>query len=294
MARIDVNEAARRSRSPRHGQETTATTASPGRPPRLIGLVRVSTGKQEESGTGTRCPAQRHRAIPCERRRRPAPHLYRGRERGPTTTSTAGRNWDPAVADANLSATRLVIAQDRSDGPVNGRDGVSQITSGKQFIACDNPHANELTIDILVAVAADRPRKISVKDPGRRRPPTRPAGTVCQAVPGDVSGRGARGTSVGSDRRPPGCLATPCRNLTEAKPRSTGYRRSRGQGQEPGETRDAYNHLLPMMGQLRKDGRSNPEAIADRLNELDQRDGRRMRQWSRGQVRRVLARLKPA
>ena len=30
-----------------------------------------------------------------------------------------------------------------------------------EFVACDNPHANELTIDILVAVAADEGRRIS-------------------------------------------------------------------------------------------------------------------------------------
>src|SRR5262249_57245518 len=30
-----------------------------------------------------------------------------------------------------------------------------------KFVACDNPHANELTIDILVAVAANEARMIS-------------------------------------------------------------------------------------------------------------------------------------
>ena len=34
---------------------------------------------------------------------------------------------------------------------------------GVQFVACDNPHANELTIDILVAVAADEGRRISLR-----------------------------------------------------------------------------------------------------------------------------------
>lgn len=33
--------------------------------------------------------------------------------------------------------------------------------SGVRFIACDNPHANELTIDILAAVAEDEVRRIA-------------------------------------------------------------------------------------------------------------------------------------
>ena len=32
-----------------------------------------------------------------------------------------------------------------------------------RFVACDNPHANELTIDILVAVAANEARMISTR-----------------------------------------------------------------------------------------------------------------------------------
>jgi DNA invertase Pin-like site-specific DNA recombinase len=34
-------------------------------------------------------------------------------------------------------------------------------TNAVQFVACDNPHANELTIDILAAVAANEVREIS-------------------------------------------------------------------------------------------------------------------------------------
>ena len=33
--------------------------------------------------------------------------------------------------------------------------------SGVEFIACDNPHANRLTIHILAAVAEDEARRIS-------------------------------------------------------------------------------------------------------------------------------------
>src|SRR5690606_12533762 len=33
-----------------------------------------------------------------------------------------------------------------------------------RFVACDNPFANELTIDILVAVAADEGRRISLRN----------------------------------------------------------------------------------------------------------------------------------
>ena len=36
-------------------------------------------------------------------------------------------------------------------------------TSGVRFVACDYPHANELTVDILAAVAEDEVRRISAR-----------------------------------------------------------------------------------------------------------------------------------
>src|SRR6185312_16914413 len=65
-----------------------------------------------------------------------------------------------AVAHARRSGATLVIA--KIDRLVRSTViGAYLKQSGVRFIACDNPHANELTIDILVAVAADEGRRIS-------------------------------------------------------------------------------------------------------------------------------------
>ena len=67
-----------------------------------------------------------------------------------------------AVAHARRSGATLVIA--KIDRLVRSTVIGSYLkTSGVKFIACDNPYANELTIDILVAVAADEARRISTR-----------------------------------------------------------------------------------------------------------------------------------
>src|SRR5262245_37633295 len=65
-----------------------------------------------------------------------------------------------AVVDAGLGGARLVIA--KIDRMVRSIPVMAYLKQGRvQFVACDNPRANELTIDILVAVAADDGRRIS-------------------------------------------------------------------------------------------------------------------------------------
>ena len=52
--------------------------------------------------------------------------------------------------------TTLVIA--KLDRLVRSTVAMAELRkSHVKFVACDNPYANELTIDILVAVAANRP-----------------------------------------------------------------------------------------------------------------------------------------
>ena len=65
-----------------------------------------------------------------------------------------------AAAHANYARARLVIA--KIDRLVRSIPVMAYLKQQRvQFVACDNPHANELTIDILVAVAADEGRRIS-------------------------------------------------------------------------------------------------------------------------------------
>ena len=65
-----------------------------------------------------------------------------------------------AAAHASYARARLVIA--KIDRLVRSIPVMAYLKQQRvEFVACDNPHANELTIDILVAVAADEGRRIS-------------------------------------------------------------------------------------------------------------------------------------
>ena len=65
-----------------------------------------------------------------------------------------------AVAHAKRAKARLVIAKlDRLARNVAFVSALME--SGVDFVACDNPHANRLTIHILAAVAEDEARRIS-------------------------------------------------------------------------------------------------------------------------------------
>jgi DNA invertase Pin-like site-specific DNA recombinase len=65
-----------------------------------------------------------------------------------------------ALAHAKRSKATLVIAKlDRLSRNVHFLSGLME--SGVEFIACDNHHANKLTIHILAAVAEDEAKRIS-------------------------------------------------------------------------------------------------------------------------------------
>ena len=65
-----------------------------------------------------------------------------------------------SLAHAKRSRATLVIAKlDRLSRNVHFLSGLME--SGVDFIACDNPHANKLTIHILAAVAEDEAKRIS-------------------------------------------------------------------------------------------------------------------------------------
>ncbi|MGE0755710.1 MAG: recombinase family protein [Pirellulaceae bacterium] len=67
-----------------------------------------------------------------------------------------------AISHAKCSGATLVIAKlDRLTRNVHFVSGIME--SGVDFVACDNPHANRLTIHILAAVAEDEAVRISVR-----------------------------------------------------------------------------------------------------------------------------------
>lgn len=160
-----------------------------------------------------------------------------------------------AIAHANRSGATLIIAKlDRLARNVHFLSGLME--SGVDFIACDNPHANRLTIHILAAVAEDEAQRISER--------TKTAMAAYKARGGTL------GTLV---------------NLTAAG-RSKGQPRGTARVKEL--ARAAYADLIPLMRGNRSRGASL-RGIAKTLND----QGHTLRgggPWTAIQVKRVLDR----
>ncbi len=166
-----------------------------------------------------------------------------------------------AIAHAKRSRATLVVA--KLDRLLRSTVVLSLLkTRGVKFVACDNPHANELTIDILAAVAANEVRNIS----------SRTADALRELK--------AAGVALGSHR--PEC-ATNLSVDAAQHGRELGARRVREIANE------AYADIAPMMLSLRAQG-STLAAIAATLNQ-EGHTTRREREWTPSQVSRVLARF---
>jgi DNA invertase Pin-like site-specific DNA recombinase len=249
----------------------------------LIGLVRVSTGKQEESGLGLdaqRAAIDGYRAMVGGTLLR----TYTEVESGMHDDIRGRPQLRAAAADARRSRARLVIA--KLDRLVRSTSVMAYLKRSKvQFIACDNPHANELTIDILVAVAADEGRRISqrTRDALRAyRDGRRVSRRIREMYPDGVPPEVVEATAgkLGAD-------LPQCRNLSpEAQARGTAAaaeKRSK-------EAAEAYEDLVENMTRWRVEEGESFGAIARRLND----EGHRTREqcpWNRGQVKRVLNRV---
>jgi DNA invertase Pin-like site-specific DNA recombinase len=123
---------------------------------RLVAYYRVSTAKQGASGLGLE---GQEAAVASYAKSNNSVLL-----RSYTEVETGKRSDRPelarALADCKLSRATLVIAKlDRLSRNVHFLSGLME--SGVDFIACDNPHANRLTLHILAAVAEDEARRIS-------------------------------------------------------------------------------------------------------------------------------------
>jgi DNA invertase Pin-like site-specific DNA recombinase len=251
------------------------------KPKPLVGLIRVSTNTQGESGLGLEAQTT---DIETYRRGCQGALLktYREIESGMHADIDSRPQLKAAVAHAKRAGATLVIA--KIDRLVRSTAVMEFIKASKvKFAACDNPYANELTIDILVAVAANEGRQISqrtkdalkaYKEGGRISKRTKllyPNG-----VPADVveATAGKLGGSLPQ-----------CRTLTEAT-RARGIARSLAKRMALAITE--YADVLPLMRELRTEGLSL-HAIAERLN-ADGQSTRRQKSWSATQVKRVLDR----
>src|SRR5262245_35469637 len=221
----------------------------------VIGYLRVSTKGQGESGLGIEAQRATVQAY--------------ARQSGATlarcyTEVESGKRADrPELARALAHARRmkatLVVA--KLDRLARNVAFLSALMDSKvAFVACDNPHANRLTLHILAAVAEAEALAISHR--------TKAA----------LAAYKSRGGKLGAE-------LPQCRNLT-ASARKKGARRA-GEAVALAAV-EAYADLRPLMEELRAEGASL-QAIADELNEQGHTT-RRGRPWNPMQVLRVLER----
>ena len=123
---------------------------------KLVAYYRVSTKGQERSGLGL----EAQRAAVAEYARQNGGTVIAEY----TETETGKRSDRPNLAEAightRLSAATLVIAKlDRLARNVHFTSGLME--SGVEFVACDNPDANKLTIHLLAAMAEHEATQIS-------------------------------------------------------------------------------------------------------------------------------------
>lgn len=225
----------------------------------LIGYLRVSTKKQGASGLG----------LEAQRAAVESYASQLGAKVGEWYTEVeTGKSADRpqlAKALAHTKRSRATLAVAKLDRLARNVAFTSALMrSGADFVACDNPHANTLTIHILAAVAEDESTRIKAR--------TKDA----------LAAAKLRGTKLGSAR--PGHWK--------------GHEDRRRIGGEIGRAasikakklaaKEAYADLLPAMVKDRADGLTL-QAIAERLNGAGHTT-RHGAKWNPMQVKRVLER----
>jgi DNA invertase Pin-like site-specific DNA recombinase len=248
---------------------------------KLIGYLRVSTAQQGESGLGL---AAQQTAIAAYVKASGCDLVASYTEVETATNDELADRPElvRAIRHAKRSQATLVIA--KLDRLVRSTIAMSELKRSKvKFVACDMPTANEFTIDIHVAVAAEEARKISER--------TRNALAAYKAQ-GRVS---KRIRMLYPDGVPDDVVAARAGKLGAALPNCANLNadaRQRGAiaaGQKVRElANEAYADLRPDMISWRAQGMSQ-QAIADKLN-AEGHTTRTGKPWNQVQVKRVLDR----
>ena len=182
---------------------------------------------------------------------------YKEIETGKRDTLANRPELRKAIAHARRSKAVLVVAKlDRLTRSVAVLSLLQ--ASGIEFVACDNPYANRLTVQILAAVAENEVRAIS------------------QRTREGLESYKKRGGLLGSAR--PECAAN-LNNEARAKGVAAAAVANRA------KKLAAYDDLIPVVSQYRNDGFSY-EAIALKLN-VDGHTTRRGKPFSGMQVHRI-------
>lgn len=221
----------------------------------LIAYRRVSTARQGASGLGL----EGQEAAVAEHTRATGGNVLRAY----TEIETGKRSDRPelvrALADCKRSRATLVIAKlDRLARNVHFLSGLME--AGVEFVCCDMPAANRLTLHIMAAVAEDEAKRISER--------TKAA----------LAAYKARGGVLGAAR--PGAY----RLKGGANPKAA----KRAGESAKANAAAAYSDLAPFLAELRAEGLSLRQ-IAARLN-AEGHTTRRGKSWNQVQVRRVLER----
>ena len=223
---------------------------------KFVAYFRVSTDRQGKSGLGL----EGQRAAVLEHVGAAGELIaeYTEIETGKRDSLDNRPELRRALAHARRSHATLVVAKlDRLTRSVAVTSLLHQ--SNVDFVCCDNPYANRLTIQILAAVAEDEARRIS------------------ERIKVALAAYKASGGILGATR-------TESRNLSvEARKRGTNASVVR-RGTLMVE---AYEDIRPQMHALRSSGQSL-RTIAQVLNDSGHTT-RRGRPWNASQVLRVLA-----
>lgn len=155
--------------------------------------------------------------------------------------------------------------------------------SGVSFKACDQPAANEFTLDILVAVAAQEKR--AIRDRTKKalavyKAEKRVSKRIRDLYNGNVPEHVVVATAGKLGSHLVGCFLT-----SEGSARG----RTKGNAKQKREAVEVYADLVDDVSRWRSDGASL-QAIADRLNEMGH-STRTGSQWGKMQVRRLLGRV---
>lgn len=223
-----------------------------GTPQRLIAYYRVSTKRQGQSGLGLeaqRSAVDDYLALSQGDLIRSFTEVESGRNKGRP-------ELQKALEACRVHQAKLVIAKlDRLAR--NAAFLLSLRDAGVEFVCCDMPDANRLTVGILAMVAEDEAERISSR--------TRAA----------LAAAKARGVKLGS--------AGPS-NLKNQRAGSQAGNAAKHQ-----KVRERVDSLAPIVRPLREQGLSL-RAIADRLNE-DNIPAARGGSWRAAQVKRLVDRL---
>jgi DNA invertase Pin-like site-specific DNA recombinase len=262
-------------------------------PSKLVGLIRVSTDKQDRSGLGQEA---QEAAIESYRQSNGGRLIktFNEVESGTHDDVDSRPQLKAAVAHAKLHRATLVIA--KLDRLVRSTVVAAFLKgSGVKFVACDNPHANELTIDILAAVAADEARRIKERTKAalkayreNKHVSKRVKAKYDGNVPPDV---------VEATAGKLGSQLPQCAGKLTPEAREKGWKKSAAKRRAAAIAN--YEHLAPRLMDLWK-ATLSLRAIAEKLNQEDREaaadeapaDAKPF--WSAMKVKRVLDRVDPS